>query len=488
MDIFKEQADKLKNLFIEFYRALIPSGVELDDKAYEEAAEQINDLGLGLDVKADELKTPEDKTEGSSSTTSETTSTSSSGTSSESTESSSESSSTGSTSYTDSGSTGGGGGVSYSGGSSGGVSYSDPAPVADSSYSDTGAVGDTVPVAETAGTEAASPETATEAPSTSTSDLESKTIVELEGIRKEKHGNIVTKKNELLKVYAGDNENIKSAKTAEENAKNEYLTAIDNDSEEVKALKSGIEENINKIDETEKNIDTKKYHLTEYEKKRDYCNTVIANKQGLLTKTRVDLSALVAQKNNADNDKDISALDKQIHETQSFLKRIQDEINAKQKELIDNNREIEMDKADLTDLESQLAELNATKTDLENQLKEKANDATKQALEKYNQAKANTNKVKADEEKTAKDAIATAETEYKEVQDVLEKKRIEDSLKKINEHLRYENETNSNDDILNMYRTESIKEWETNWEALCNDQKWSTTEPTDTEVVQESQT
>lgn len=235
-------------------------------------------------------------------------------------------------------------------------------------------------------------------------------IQELEQQKTTKESDLETLNGELSDVYEGNDESVKEAKDAMDDAEEEYKELLADEAEsneEVKAAKDELEAKEKEIEENEEDIKEADIKLTETKEqittKEDEISSLKSDKSALES----SLSSVKATKVTKNNEDEINS---KIAELEEKIAAKDNEIKAAEDELSD----LKDDEQKAQDALDEAKELNETlkgeRDDIEEKIKGLVSDKTKEALEKYQD-------LRSEYETTKETAITDKKTEITAVQD-----------------------------------------------------------------------
>ncbi len=253
------------------------------------------------------------------------------------------------------------------------------------------------------------------------------TIEELETKREEKEGEVTEAQSDISRIYSGENEAVKNAKEDYEDTKKAYEEAVEKDDKIDQKTKDEQKENLNNIEEKEKETDTLNGNISDIEFSITEEKGVIDADESNLQALQDSLSALDSvNSTNSDKQAEINAKRAELESAVSEAEEKLDTDKEKLEELEDKKKDYE-DK--LQKVQDELAELEKEKSGIEKIISENASKETKDAMKEFNEARDNAEDVKEQELSTAKANLNTKQNELDEINKQINDKKAEQTKK-----------------------------------------------------------
>jgi len=258
-------------------------------------------------------------------------------------------------------------------------------------------------------------------------NIENMSLEKLEETKNEKQEEINTARDDINKIYSGENPAVKQAEDDCKTAKEAYDEAVKNDEKISDELKQKREDNLNAIEEQENEIDTTKTNINNTEAKISEQTAIIAEDDSNIQALEAAQSALQSQtSDDPEKQAEITAKLAEIQTSITEAKNKKEKDEATLKEYEDTKKEYE---TNLETQEAALTELENEKSEIEAQILANCSEETKEAMQAYNDAKTNVETVKNAELKTANEKISSLQSELDNINEQINIKKAEEIKK-----------------------------------------------------------
>ncbi len=270
------------------------------------------------------------------------------------------------------------------------------------------------------------------APVKENKDYKNMSIEELENEQSSKQSEIGDIREEMGKIYSGENEEVKSAMDKEEETKEAYLEAVENDEKISQELKDDLKENLDAITKQEGVVNDLKQSLQEAENAVSDQQAVIADDEANISSIEAAIAALPESSDDPEVQSQIDAQKAELEDQKAKAEAKRDEDQrVLDEELIPARDNIKNE--DLPAAEEELKSLEQEKEGLDKQILETCSTDNKnnieQASQAYDTAKENVGKVQDAQLANKQKDLDSLQTDLDNITGVLNEKKAE-QLKK----------------------------------------------------------